>query len=225
MFKNDFSLQRRIEFMTTYGLTPNEFETMMCVYMAQDHESRIDEEYRTEFNCPAQPAHPESLIALAKIMGVKAIRQILLDLQSKNIILKSCKLPGLDSTEGISPNDIKFNKTVMKNYIKHSGEMFFELFFAFPSHMDVQGKKVSMRSVGGPNGYPNLDEAAFAYGKAIRFDPKIHERIIEIVERATELNVLNMGLLKFIQGQEWLNLNDVLEEGAIGNKNIEVNFE
>ena len=91
--------------------------------------------------------------------------------------------------------------------------------------MDVNGKKVSLRSVGEPGGYSSLDEAAFAYGKAIRFDPKTHNKIINLVERAVELNLIQMGLLKFIQGQEWMNLEEVIENGVIGNRNVEVKFE
>ena len=221
----DFSLQRRIEFITAYNITPTEFDVLLAIFMAQDHDSEDSGEYKTEFNAPIQTPHPEFLIGLAKVLGSNGIRESCLKLQEKGLIIKSCKLPlPGDNSVQLTPNDILFNKTMMKSYIKHSGDMFWELFHHYPSHIIVNNISQSARSLGGHGGFTSLDEAAFYYGKCIKFDPALHNKIIELVDKAQDLGLLNMGLLKFMQGQEWINLTDAITNSQIGNVNIEVNF-
>lgn len=225
-FKNDFSITNRLKFMTSYQLTPNEFDVMNCIYMAQDHPAPLDNEYHTELPCPGQPTVVEPLIQLAKIMGQKLIRECLLSLQEKGLIVKSCKLPAVDSVDGIVPNDVIFNKTVLKQHLKHSGEMIWELFWAYPKDIIINGMRTEARrfTENYQGGVQSLDDLGFRYGSSIKFNPETHKRIIDVIETAKEQGLINCTLLTFIKNYGWIGLEETLN-GELGNKNTETKFE
>lgn len=210
--KYDFSIQNKITFMRECGITPNEHEVILGILMAQDEEFQDESINRTEMNRPSHVPDREYLAFLQSSLTKSGLRQCLLSLQEKGLILKSCKLPHPDSaTEGLTPNDVKFNKNVLKKYIRHSGEMFWELFEAYPSSTIINGKKVSLRVTFGNGGWSSLDEAASFYGKSIRFNARTHQQILNLIEEAKDSDLINMGLIKFLRGEEWKNLVDIVD--------------
>lgn len=209
--KYDFSIQSKIAFMRECGITPNEYEVLIGVLMAQDEEYQDESINRTEIGRPSHVPNTEYLVFLQNTLTRSGLRQCLLSLQNKGLILKTCKLPNPDSaTEGLKPNEVKFNKNVLKKYIKHSGEMFWELFQTYPSDTVINGRKVSLRTTFGNGGWSSLDEAASYYGQCIKYSSQTHKKILNLIEEAKDSDLLNMGLIKFLRGEEWNNLEDII---------------
>lgn len=67
--------------------------------------------------------------------------------------------------------------------------------------------------------FNSLEDAYFKYGKAIKWNPDIHQEIIELVKWSKENNILNMSLSSFIINQGWLDLKAIKE----GDSNINYN--
>ena len=203
MEKLEFSLERRLSIMTEYNLTSNEFDLIQVIFMAQEEEG-----------------NSQYLYQWFQIHKSEVLSETLIGLQNKGIILNSYKIP--KKGESFSPDDIVFNKNFTKNYLKHSGELGAELFNAYPSFVNINGKAASLKNIS--KYYQSLDDFFFSYGKAIKFNPVKHNEIIELVEKAKDLNLLHYGILEFVVSQKWLTLEAELENGIM-NTNMEVKFE
>lgn len=177
--------------MTKYQIFPEELLFIKLVFLAQED-------------------HPEYLSKYFSQMPLKgAPRDTMLSLQEKGIINKSYKIPEKGKT--FNPLDIDFNKNFMKSYLQHSYDMGMELFMNYPPYMIINGKQFSLRNIA--KSFKNLDDFAFAYGKAIKFDVEKHKEIIELVEWAKEVNILNFGIIEFITSLKWLELKELKENG------------
>lgn len=187
----ELSFDREIELMTKYQIFPEELLFIKLVFLAQE-------------------GHPEYLSKYFSQMPLKgAPRDTMLSLQEKGIINKSYKIPEKGKT--FNPLDIDFNKNFMKSYLQHSYDMGMELFMNYPPYMIINGKQFSLRNIA--KSFKNLDDFAFAYGKAIKFDVEKHKEIIELVEWAKEVNILNFGIIEFITSLKWLELKELKENG------------
>lgn len=187
----ELSFDREIELMTKYQIFPEELLFIKLVFLAQED-------------------HPEYLSKYFSQMPLRgAPRDTMLSLQEKGIINKSYKIPEKGKT--FNPLDIDFNKNFMKSYLQHSYDMGMELFMNYPPYMIINGKQFSLRNIA--KSFKNLDDFAFAYGKAIKFDVEKHKEIIELVEWAKEVNILNFGIIEFITSLKWLELKELKENG------------
>ena len=187
----ELSFDREIELMTKYQIFPEELLFIKLVFLAQED-------------------HPEYLSKYFSQMPLKgAPRDTMLSLQEKGIINKSYKIPEKGKT--FNPLDIDFNKNFMKSYLQHSYHIGMELFMNYPPYMIINGKQFSLRNIA--KSFKNLDDFAFAYGKAIKFDVEKHKEIIELVEWAKEVNILNFGIIEFITSLKWLELKELKENG------------
>ena len=187
----ELSFDREIELMTKYQIFPEELLFIKLVFLAQE-------------------GHPEYLSKYFSQMPLKgAPRDTMLSLQEKGIINKSYKIPEKGKT--FNPLDIDFNKNFMKSYLQHSYDIGMELFMNYPPYMIINGKQFSLRNIA--KSFKNLDDFAFAYGKAIKFDVEKHKEIIELVEWAKEVNILNFGIIEFITSLKWLELKELKENG------------
>ena len=187
----ELSFDREIELMTKYQIFPEELLFIKLVFLAQE-------------------GHPEYLSKYFSQMPLRgAPRDTMLSLQEKGIINKSYKIPEKGKT--FNPLDIDFNKNFMKSYLQHSYDMGMELFMNYPPYMIINGKQFSLRNIA--KSFKNLDDFAFAYGKAIKFDVEKHKEIIELVEWAKEVNILNFGIIEFITSLKWLELKELKENG------------
>ena len=158
----------------------------------------------------AQEGHPEYLSKYFSQMPLKgAPRDTMLSLQEKGIINKSYKIPEKGQT--FNPLDIDFNKNFMKSYLQHSYDMGMELFMNYPAFIIINSKQFSLKNIA--KSFKNLDDFAFAYGKAIKFDVEKHKEILELLEWGKEMNVLNYGIIEFITSLKWLELKELKESG------------
>lgn len=213
MNNNDFSINNKIEFMQSCNITPNQYEIIIGVLMAQDEDVYwLTEKYKTEQCFPSHVPNVKYLITLQNLIGKIELREELIKLQEKGIILKTCKLPTPDGGEGIRPNDIKFNKNILSRYLKHSGELFWELFNTYPSQILVNNRYQSARNLAGAGGgWSNLDEAASFYGQRIKYNIKTHNHIIKLINEAKDKDLISMGLMKFLRGEEWRTLEEMVD--------------
>ena len=194
------NLEEEIALLTKYRITPNELMIIKTLLILQDE--NMEELFK-------------SYIELLYDCGIK-LREILLSLQNKGIILKTTyKIPS--EGESFDPYSIPFNKTFIKTLYKCSFELGKELFEEYPQFGSVQGNVVGLRSVS--KKFDSLEDAYFKYGRNINWNPEYHNYIIELVRWAKEHNIINYTLASFIIDQRWLEL-QALKDGE-GNINYE----
>lgn len=136
------------------------------------------------------------------------LRDILVSLQEKGVILKTYKIP--NAGEKFDPFAIAINKNFIKALYKSSFEMGKELFDAYPQFGNINGNIVPLRGIS--KKFDSLEQAYFKYGKAIGFNPDRHKSIIELVDWARDNNILNCSLASFIVNEGWHDL-DALRNG------------
>lgn len=192
------SLEEEISLITRYNITPNELLVVRVLLMYQ-------EEDQTELL--------SDLLTALKDTGLD-FREILTELQNKEIILKSYRIPAKGSK--FEPLDIPINKNFIKNIYKCSFELGKELFEVYPQFGLIQGNSVPLRSVS--RHFDSLEKCFFKYGKAIGFNQDRHKEIIELVKWANDNNLINCALSSFVINQGWLDLK-AMKEGDIDNFN------
>lgn len=141
-----------------------------------------------------------------------SIRSIIISLQEKEIILKSYKVPNVG--ERFVPQDIPISKNFKKMYSKSSFELGKDLFEKYPIFGYINGEPVGIRSVS--KKFDTLEDFYSFYGKQIRWDIDMHNKVIELVEWAKDHNILNCTLANFAVDHKWNEL-EALRNGEIAN--------
>lgn len=186
------TLEEEISILDKYGLTPNELLVLRVLLLFQDDQ---EEELL------------QRLLVTLKRVEVP-FRDVLVELQRKEIILKSYKVP--KQGEVFDPLAIPINKNFIKNLYKCSFELGKELFEVYPQFGTINGTIVPLRGVS--KKFDSLEQAYFKYGKSIGFNPERHERVIELVQWAKENNIINCSLASFIVNNGWHDL-EALKSG------------
>ena len=193
MHQLELSINREIEFMIKYQLTADELFLFKLIFYAQeDHEELLN-----EFFSQNQLGKPLS--------------ELLYSLQEKGIINQSYQVP--EKGEIFEPGDVEFNKNVLNSFMKHSQDMGMELFEAYPPYTVINGKTFSLRNIG--KSFKSFDDYCWEYGKAIKFNPKKHQEILDLIEWAKDNNQLNNGLDSFVISRQWVTLESV-KDGELG---------
>lgn len=186
------TLEEEISILDKYGLTPNELLVLRVLLLFQDDQ---EEELL------------QRLLVTLKRVDIQ-LREVLIELQRKEIILKSYKIP--KQGEVFDPLTIPVNKNFIKNLYKSSFELGKELFEVYPQFGTINGNIVPLRGVS--KKFDSLEQAYFKYGKSIGFNPERHDRVIELVQWAKENNILCCSLASFIVNNGWHDL-EALKEG------------
>lgn len=181
------TLEEEVCLLDKYGLTPNELLIVRVLLILQDDG---DEELF------------QKLMVTLKRVNLQ-LREVLTELQEKEIILKSYKIP--NSGDRFDPYAIPINKNFIKALYKSSFEMGKELFESYPQFGSINGNLVPLRTVA--KKFDSLEQAYFKYGKSIGFNPDRHNAIVELVRWAKENNILNCSLASFIVNEGWHDLN------------------
>ena len=186
------TLEEEISILDKYGLTPNELLVLRVLLLFQDNQ--------------AEELLQRLLVTLKRVEV--PFREVLVELQRKEIILKSYKVP--KQGEVFDPLAIPINKNFIKNLYKCSFELGKELFEVYPRFGTINGTIVPLRGVS--KKFDSLEQAYFKYGKSIGFNPERHERIIELIQWAKENNIINCSLASFIVNNGWHDL-ETLKSG------------
>ncbi len=194
------NLNDELILLEKYRLTPTELTAIKTILLAKDGE----EEYLIKFN---------NILTLCDLK----LRNLLISLQDKGIILKSYSIP----KEGDKFNlcDIDINKTFIKNFYRASFEMGKELFDAYPMFGEINRNIVPLRGVS--KHFDSLEDFFRFYGKSIKWNPETHSKIIELINWAKEnTTFLNCSISSFCINQMWNEL-EALKDGNIANINYE----
>lgn len=179
--------------MERYKLTPTELFVVKIILLAQQ-----ENEYEW----------------IQRFANVHSLRPIIEELQNKEIILKSWKLPPSGSRLVIE--DIPFNKNFIKQFFRASFEMGRELFEVYPQTTSVNGQIFNLRRVS--KKFDSLEDAFARYAKYIKYKEETHKQVLELVKWGIENGYTFTTLDSFIVDQDWNNLLNV-KNGEIVNVN------
>ena len=185
-----------------YRLTPNEYYILLAILNIQD----------------GNPIEDLGRFLNISVEHKKILRDSLISLQNKGIILKSYKIP--NSGEKFNPLDVEINKNVVKTFWKASFEMGAELFETYPMFANINGNIVSIRSISKKFNTP--EDAFRYYSKVINWNPEKHREIIDLIkwEQNNEVHFINMSLSSFIIDRKWNEL-QALKDGKLANINYD----
>ena len=190
-----FTIENELVFLEKYNLTPTELFAIRVILWAKE-----EGEYEW----------------LQRFAQTLKLRDVLVNLQEKGIILKSWKLP----KEGtrLIVEDIPFNQNFQKQFFRASFEMGEELFYTYPQSCTVQGQVFNLRTVS--KHFDSLEQAFQKYAKSIKNNPEIHQEIIDNIKWGIENGYNFTTLDRFIidRGGEALK---AFREGNSININLE----
>lgn len=190
-----FNIENELAILEKYNLTPTELFAIKVILLAKE-----EGEYEW----------------LQRFVQIVKLRNILVNLQEKGIILKSWKLPK-EGTQ-LDVEDIPFNQNFQKQFYRASFEMGEELFNIYPQTTFVNGSLYNLRTVS--KRFDSLEQAFLKYAKYIHNNPETHEHIIELIKWGIENGYNFCTLDRFIIDMNWLAL-----EAVKNGENVNVNTE
>ncbi len=194
------TLEEEVSILDKYRLIPTELFLIRVLLILQDDKN---EELFIRY------------IRTLKQAGIN-LRNILISLQEKEILLKSCKI--VKEGEEFDPYSLQLNKNFVKNLYKCSFELGKELFEEYPAFALINNSYTSLRGVS--KHFNTLEDAYIKYGKSIKWNPETHKEIIELVRWGKEHSMLNMSLGSFIVNNGWHDLKAIMD-GDAGNINFD----
>lgn len=183
--KLSLTIENELSVLEKYHLTAEEWLVVRLLFLAS-----------------AEEDHKEYLARYLSTSDRQDLREVMLSLQNKGVILKSYKIP--DRGQSFDPADVEFNKIFLNNYFKYSAELGNDLFNNYPVSMIINGVTHMLRTPG--RKFKDLDDLKFGYGKAIKHNPETHKKIMSLLDWAKERNLINIGMAEFVSAQAWLSL-------------------
>lgn len=184
-----------LNLLISYNLTADELLLVYLTFLARDEEN-----------------HPEYFVKWFSNGGKNRLKDLFNSLKEKGIIHKNY------NPEVYNPNDVEFNKTFLKSWIKNSGKLGQDLMNAFPSFCYINGKYVSLKNIA--KKYSSLDEFFFAYSTAIGHNEEKHKEVLEILNWAKENDKIRFGICEFVISHKWNELKELKDmklDGEIAN--------
>lgn len=190
------SLNEQVLFLEKYGIDANEALFIQVLLLTKEGE--VNKNY---FQLP-EKCRP-------------GIREMLLSLQLKGIITKEYRVP--NKGEPFIPEDVIFNKNLVKSFFKSSFSIGKELFETYPMFTTIDGNVVSLRGVA--KKFDSLEDFYLYYGKSIKWDPETHEHILELINWAKDnTNFLSCSISTFVIERKWEEI-EALKNGELGTHN------
>ena len=152
-----FTLENELCLLEKYKLTPTELFTVKVILLAKE-----DGEYEW----------------IQRFAQTLKLRDVLVSLQEKGIILKSFKLP--KEGEKLEIEELPFNQNFQKQYFRASFEMGEELFNTYPQFLTINGVCYNARRVS--KKYDSLEDAFAKYSKSIKNNPDVHQEILDNIK-------------------------------------------
>ena len=184
------TLENELCLLEKYKLTPTELFTIKLILLAKE-----DGEYEW----------------LQRYVQIIKLRDILVSLQEKGIILKSWKLP--KEGQQLIVEDITFNQNFQKQYFRASFEMGEELFNVYPQSTIVNGQIYNLKRVS--RKFDSLEDAFAKYAKYIHNNPEIHQEVIELVKWGIDNGYNFTTLDSFIVDNSWMAIKAMKEGNGI----------
>ena len=200
MQKFDYSIDNEMLLMEKYGLTPTELFVVKVLYLYKEN-------------------YPEAYIV--RYLNIpdnkKTFRDTLVSLQNKGVILKSYKIP--NAGDEFQPDEVEFNKNFDKTFCRSAFDMGKDLFDHYPMFGTINGNTVSLRGVS--KKFDSLEDFFRFYGKEIKWDPDLHQEILDLIDWEQNNNVgyICFSLATFVIEHKWEELK-ALKEGKIANINF-----
>lgn len=174
------------------------------------------------FLASIEEGHPEYLAKYISLPVEKSgLRDLLLSLQDKGVIVKSYKVPNKGQT--FDPESVEFNKVFLNSYRKFSGELGVEFLDEYPSVAIINGSEAPLKNYG--KKFNSEEEFYFRYGKAIGWNISKHREVLELVRWGKENNcrLLNMNICDFVISKMWNSIKELKEgEGTMTFDNLNV---
>jgi hypothetical protein len=183
-------LENELCLLEKYKLTPTELFTIKLILLAKE-----DGEYKW----------------LQRYVQIIKLRDILVSLQEKGIILKSWKLP--KEGQQLIVEDITFNQNFQKQYFRASFEMGEELFNTYPQSTIVNGQIYNLKRVS--RKFDSLEDAFAKYAKYIHNNPDTHKEVIELVKWGIDNGYNFTTLDSFIVDNSWIAIKAMKEGNGI----------
>lgn len=177
--------------MAQFDLTAEELLLCYLTFLARDEED-----------------HAEYFTRWFSNGGQARLRDLFNSLKEKGIIHKNY------NPSTYNPNDIEFNKNFIKGWIKNSGQLGQELFDAYPSYMQSNGKLLPLRGIS--KQFQSLDQFFFHYSTTIGHSIEKHKQVLDILEWAKQNHKITGGILDFVNSRQWDNLKYLKEHGMEG---------
>lgn len=166
------------------------------------------------FLASIEEGHSEYLVKYFTIQIDRTeLRDILISLQDKGIIVKSYKIPS--KGQKFDPESIEFNKNFLHNYRKFSGELGQEFFKEYPSIAIINGNEAPLKNYA--KKFNSEEDFYFHYGKAIGWKLEKHLEVIELIKWAKDNNctLLNMNIADFTISKMWRSIKELKEGDGV----------
>ena len=191
------SLTNQLLMMEKYHLTAEESLVIELLFLASIEEG-----------------HSEYLVKYFTIQIDRTeLRDILISLQDKGIIVKSYKIPS--KGQKFDPEAVEFNKNCLHNYRKFSGELGQEFFKEYPSIAIINGNEAPLKNYA--KKFNSEEDFYFHYGKAIGWKLENHLEVIELIKWAKDNNctLLNMNIADFTISKMWRSIKELKEGDGV----------
>lgn len=190
-----FNLEEQIVMLEKYKINSDEllFITVILLIQEGDENPYINLYFSLPISCRG------------------SIRDILISLQTKQVITKEYTIPPAGTK--FIPEDVVFNKNFIKSFYKGSFWIGKELFEIYPISTIVNGIEYKLRRVS--KKFDSLEDAYRAYGKAISWKPDTHRNIMQLIEWGKQNNYQFTTLDSFIVDNDWLNIEAMKDSGNL----------
>lgn len=186
------SLDTILNIMAKHGLDCNEIMLLYLTFISQSECGNV-EQNRVYFD------------KWYKAGGNKMLLQLFNSLKEKGVIIKNY------CPDSYIPDEVELNKTFVKSYFKLTGELGKELYNAYPSYMNINGRNVFLKNH--IKKFLNVEDVYFWYAKTIGHSIEYHKFILDTLAWAKEHNLITFSLLEFIGSQKWYDLDEMRKNG------------
>lgn len=195
-------INQQLTFCEKYSINPSELLLLEIILIAQeDDDPEIVQLY---FN--------------SRMCARGSIIDMLQGLKDAGVILSSYKIP--EKGQKLDLFAIPINKNLVKDFYKSSFEMGKELFENYPLSTVVNGVEYKLRRVS--KKFNSLEDAYRAYGKAIRWKPDAHKKVLELIDSGKSNGYVFTTLGDFIVDNDWLNMENIAKDGIVNNSNTKL---
>ena len=185
------TLKTVLNLESKYKLTADEIQLIYMTFLAQE-ENGSHTEYLKQW--------------LEQCDGQTKLKLLFESLKEKGIIKKNY------NPEKFIPDDIEFNQNFLKSWIKQTGELGYELFKEYPSHMLINGKLYPLNNYA--KRFINLDEFAFYYSTTIKHSVETHKKVMEMLKYGKEHDLIRFGILEWVASQKWNFIEELKNSGT-----------